>query len=100
MNLDTLSLNELKRMHRDVTKAIDSFDQRHKTAALAKVQEIATAHGFKLADLLEAASTRAPVAAKYADPSDPSRTWTGRGRKPKWVQDALDGGKSLEALSI
>ena len=40
------------------------------------------------------------VAPKYRNPDDPSETWTGRGRKPKWVQAALDAGKSLESLTI
>ncbi|WP_342778599.1 H-NS family nucleoid-associated regulatory protein [Paracoccus laeviglucosivorans] len=42
----------------------------------------------------------APVAAKYAHPENPDQTWTGRGRKPRWVQDALDEDKKLEDLAI
>ncbi|MCK5549998.1 MAG: H-NS histone family protein, partial [Hyphomicrobiaceae bacterium] len=25
------------------------------------------------------------VAPKYANPDDPSQTWTGRGRRPRWL---------------
>src|SRR3954447_26758367 len=32
---------------------------------------------------------RSEVAAKYANPDNPSETWSGRGRQPKWVQMAL-----------
>lgn len=37
------------------------------------------------------------VAVKYKLGSD---TWTGRGRKPKWVQEYLATGKNIEDLAI
>jgi len=40
------------------------------------------------------------VEAKYKNPNDVSQTWTGRGRKPAWVQAQLDEGFSLEDLAI
>ena len=40
------------------------------------------------------------VAPKYANPADASQTWTGRGRRPIWVQAALDSGKTLNDLEI
>ena len=43
---------------------------------------------------------RANVAAKYANPADASQTWTGRGRKPKWVVELLASGKSLDDAAI
>ncbi len=36
----------------------------------------------------------------YRNPSNSAETWTGRGRQPKWVRDALASGASLEALRI
>ncbi len=44
--------------------------------------------------------TRGKVAPKYRNPKNPSETWTGRGRKPLWVQAALDAGKELKDLAI
>ena len=28
--------------------------------------------------------------AKYRNPNNPEQTWTGRGKKPKWLKDAAD----------
>jgi DNA-binding protein H-NS len=39
-------------------------------------------------------------APKYANPADPSQTWTGRGRKPNWLIEALNEGKSLEDMAL
>ena len=57
---------------------------------------VAALGGFYLASI----HARKAVAPKYANPADTSQTWTGRGRKPQWVQAALDAGKSLEDLAI
>jgi DNA-binding protein H-NS len=39
---------------------------------------------------------RRELAAKYRNPTNPSETWSGRGRKPKWVEEKLAAGRSLE----
>ena len=44
--------------------------------------------------------TRGPVPPKYRNPNDPSQTWTGRGRQPKWVAELLAGGYTIEQLEI
>ncbi len=36
----------------------------------------------------------------YRNPSNSAETWTGRGRQPKWVCDALASGMRLEDLVI
>ena len=43
---------------------------------------------------------RRGVSPKYRNPDSPSETWAGRGRKPKWVEDYLARGTSLEELLI
>jgi DNA-binding protein H-NS len=44
-----------------------------------------------------------PVAAerpvKYRNPADASQTWTGMGRKPGWLVEALASGKKLEEFA-
>ena len=36
----------------------------------------------------------------YRNPCNSAETWTGRGRKPKWVREALARGVRLEDLAI
>ena len=45
-------------------------------------------------------ATRKAVEPKYAQPSNPELTWSGRGRTPKWVEAALASGLTLEELII
>ena len=37
---------------------------------------------------------------KYRHPREPSKTWSGRGKKPLWLQSLLDGGTDLETMRI
>jgi DNA-binding protein H-NS len=43
---------------------------------------------------------RGEQTAKYRNPADPSQTWTGTGRKPAWLLEALTSGKTLEDIKI
>jgi len=100
LDLDKLSLRELRDLRNKVEKAISTFEDRRKREALAAVETAAREFGFSLADLADAKSSRSKVAPKYANPADPEATWTGRGRKPRWIVEALDAGRKLEELEI
>lgn len=102
MDIDNLSLKELKDLQSQVARAIIDFTDRKKREALAALEESARAMGFNLADLVAETPVkkRRPARAKYADPANASETWTGRGRKPRWVIAALATGKSLDDLLI
>ncbi|WP_435257068.1 H-NS family nucleoid-associated regulatory protein [Thioclava sp. FR2] len=102
LDLNQLSLKELKDLQAQVTKAIASFEDRRKKEAIAELEEKARAMGFSLAELtgVSVGRKRAPAAAKYANPADPAETWSGRGRKPRWFNDAINSGKQPEDLAI
>lgn len=101
-DLNEMSLEELRKLQKDVTKAIESFEERKRKAVLAEVDALARERGYKIEELFGQAApgSRKPAIPKYANPADKSQTWTGRGRKPRWVIDALDSGKSLDDLAI
>ena len=66
-----------------------------------EVEEAAREHGSNLAELTGSKPRKTgTVAPKYANPQDPTMTWTGRGRKPRWVQENLESGKELDDLLI
>ena len=104
MNIDvnTLSLKELRDLQSVVGKAIASFEDRKKKAAIAELEEKAREMGFSWAELTGAPVTRkrTPATAKYANPANASDTWSGRGRKPRWFIAALAKGKQPEDLAI
>lgn len=102
VDLETLSLKELKTLQAQVAASIASFEDRKKKQAISDLEERARSLGFTLNELFDVAQTRkrAPGKAKYANPANRSQTWTGRGRKPRWVEAALKAGRSLDDLAI
>ena len=43
---------------------------------------------------------RREVSAKYRNPDNASETWSGRGRKPRWLEERLAKGAPLEEFVI
>lgn len=41
-----------------------------------------------------------PVEVKYRDPANAANTWTGRGKRPKWLSEAIAKGKSLDSFAV
>lgn len=102
MDLNAMSLADLKRLQKDVAKAISDYDARKKAEARAVLEEKARDLGYSLAELAGASSGRKRAAGgpKYRHPENPDVTWTGRGRKPKWVAEHIAAGRPVEALEI
>ncbi len=102
IDLNSLSLKELKDLQSQVAKAIAGYEDRRKKELLAELDEIAKAKGFTLAELtgVSAGRKRSPSVAKYANPANPADTWSGRGRKPRWFSEALAKGKKPEDMAI
>jgi DNA-binding protein H-NS len=48
----------------------------------------------------EGGDQRSAVAPKYRNPDNASETWSGRGRKPKWLEEKIAGGKSVDDFLI
>lgn len=101
-DLETLSLTELRKLQKDVVKAISTFEDRQKAEARAEVETLAREMGFSLTELVgtNAKTNRAPAPAKFRHPENPALAWSGRGRKPRWFVDALAAGKTEDELTI
>ncbi len=103
IDLDQLSLDELKQLEKDVAKAIKSSEVRRKSEAMAAVEAKAREMGFTIAELIGDSKTKGRTtvsAPKYQYPENPALTWTGRGRKPTWFQEAVDAGTPAETMLI
>lgn len=106
MDLNNKSLEELKKLKKDVEKAIASFEARKRREALKAVEQVAKEFGVELSEIVGGAGKRRSTTAKakgvpkYRNPDDPSQTWSGKGRQPAWYKSAIAAGKSNEDLAI
>lgn len=106
MQLDHLSLSELQVLRLKVDQEIESRRVQVRKEGLEKIKSIAAEYGLTVNELKALASAktsagkRGTVAPKYQDPSNPMNTWTGRGRKPKWVEAYLAQGGDLASITL
>lgn len=102
INLSNLSLDELKKLQKDVARAIASFEERRRKEALAAAEAAAREAGFSLNEIFGSKSNpaKAPSIPKYQHPENPAVVWTGKGRQPAWFKEAVAAGKSPDELLI
>ena len=108
IQLDQLSLPELQALSSGLQKEFKAREASIYKDARAEVREIERKYGLTIEDILSgkkkssatSSETKSPVAAKYRNPENTEQTWTGRGKKPKWVESALAQGKSIEEFLV
>jgi DNA-binding protein H-NS len=105
MDLSALSVAELNKLLSDLPKEISRREKGEKARIRKELEALAAAQGYSLEELLGDGGEKTkragkPVAAKYRHPEEPSLTWSGRGRQPKWVAEFLANGGKLESLAI
>lgn len=103
MDLSQLSLDEL---HSLLGQVQDKIEQRRKEAESRLIEDIrqkAALLGLSADELLGKLSggkrPSKPVSAQYRDPASGAE-WSGRGRKPLWVVQWLEGGHSMDEIRI
>ncbi|MGB4673535.1 MAG: H-NS histone family protein [Azovibrio sp.] len=108
MDISNLSLAQLKELERILPKEILRREMEEKAKVRKELEAFVQARGFSLGDLVgnvgvergRSSRSGSKVAPKYRHPRQADLEWTGRGRKPKWVEDWLSSGGSIDQLLI
>jgi DNA-binding protein H-NS len=99
--LDRMSYKDLQELELKLKKAKASAQERSRVDLREKVEAMVAAAGFKMSDIFGGRGGKGrKVAAKYVNPDDPSETWTGRGRKPRWLAAKLKDGERIDKFLI
>jgi DNA-binding protein H-NS len=102
VNLNNLSIQELEDVIAQANDLIEKKREQAVAKARADIEKIAASTGYSVQDLLGLRNARArkagakKVADKYRNPKDPTQSWSGRGKRPKWLQEVLEKGGKLE----
>lgn len=100
-DLERMSFKDLQELELKVKKAKVSAQERGRAEVRAKLEAMAAAAGFKIGDLFGGRGGKGrKVAAKYANPDNLAETWTGRGRKPRWLSAKMKDGDKIEKFLI
>ncbi|WP_164659451.1 H-NS family nucleoid-associated regulatory protein [Tropicibacter sp. Alg240-R139] len=103
INLSAMSRKELLELQSNVDAALKDAEQRERREALEAAEKAAAEFGFSLAELspeVKKGRKTGKAAAKYRNPANPEQTWSGRGRKPQWIHDAMTSGADISDLEV
>tara|TARA_R110002124_G_scaffold104621_2_gene254809 strand:+ start:1911 stop:2243 length:333 start_codon:yes stop_codon:yes gene_type:complete len=110
MDLKSKTAKELEKILSDVKKALANAQSRDRRFARKAAEKAAAEFGYSLGELTEGAAPTAKKrkakgpktksVPKYANPSDPSQTWTGKGRQPNWYRAEIEKGTDPAKLEI
>jgi DNA-binding protein H-NS len=91
-DINGLTFEQLRTLSREVASLI--AQRRHE--ALERLREEASILGFTASELLPSTSAKRKIngAPKYSDGN--GNSWTGKGKRPGWLQEKLDEGHSLQ----
>lgn len=101
MDFEEMPLKELLVMEAQIKKAIMVAKERERNQLKQQIEAMAQDSGFSVGELFSGRSTKGKtVAPKYMNPDNKAETWTGRGRKPRWLVAKIDAGAKLEDFAI
>ena len=98
--LDKMSYAELLKLQERIEAAIAAKRVEDAAATKEQLRAMAEKAGFSLNDLFGKRGQKGSGQAKYRNPKDTSQTWTGRGRKPNWLVDAVKKGAKIDSFAI
>src|SRR3569623_810953 len=90
-------------------KRLESLQSERAGKARAKLANLAKAEGYTIEELFGGAKkgrgkakvkAKRVVKPKYSNPANADETWSGRGKRPRWVAAALAAGKKEKDLLI
>jgi DNA-binding protein H-NS len=109
LNLKSLSIDDLWSLHEQVGAALSekiTAEKRGLEERLARLNgRVIERPGVSRA-ALKTHERRVgrrkypPVLPKYRNPTDPSETWAGRGKQPRWLVSQLKAGKKIDDFLI
>jgi DNA-binding protein H-NS len=91
MNIETMAYEELK----STRDRIDQLMQERREAAMEELRTKAAVMGLDMQSIF---SKMNGTKGKYRGPQ--GQEWGGKGRKPAWLQEALDRGQQLEEFAL
>lgn len=100
-SFDKMSYAQLLALQERVEEAIAAKRAEDAASTKEALRAMAEKAGFDIKELFgKRGSPKGSGIPKYRNPKDSSQTWTGRGRKPNWLVEAVKKGAKLESFAI
>jgi DNA-binding protein H-NS len=100
--IEKATYKELVEAQDAIEAALAKRKEEERSEVKRKLAELAKESGFEVTELFggRRGGKRAASGAKYRNPKDTSQTWSGRGRKPNWLVEAVKQGAKLQSFEV
>jgi DNA-binding protein H-NS len=98
-DLKLMSTDELWALHVEITAVLARKLSAEKSQLEQRLQKL-RANGTLNEDPPRERRPYPQVFPKYRNPEEPSETWAGRGKQPRWLTAQLRSGKKLDSFLI
>lgn len=98
-DLETLSIQELEELRELVERLLAMRREKRRHELCERWVREAEADGLEIGEILRVQQGKRPEPL-YRHATDASKTWSGRGRQPKWLKEAIATGKPLASFRI
>src|ERR1700744_6638627 len=108
LELESMGLDELWTLHEQITKILSmriiaqkhELEQRLLQLNSGTIGEAGPDHKPRRANGSQQRRKYPLVLPKFQNPSAPGETWSGRGKRPRWLVAALKAGSKIEDFEI
>jgi DNA-binding protein H-NS len=105
IDLDAMSVDEMWKLHEQIGQVLSVRLTTEKRELEKRLSHLRREHEMNpaSAEALSAPRERRKyprVYPKYRNPDEPSETWSGRGKQPRWLTAALKTGHKIEEFMI
>jgi DNA-binding protein H-NS len=101
LDLKSMSMDELWSLHEFVASALAGKISAEKTRLDERLRQLKLDGEPQHIEKMSRARRPYPqVFPRYRNPAQPSETWSGRGKKPRWLTAQLKSGKKIDDFRI
>jgi DNA-binding protein H-NS len=107
-NLDAMSIDEMWQLHEEISAVLSVRLTSEKRELEKRLAQLRREKQMRQSESTDSQAKNAPrerrayprVFPKYRNPNEPSETWSGRGKQPRWLTAALKTGHTIDEFVI
>src|SRR5664280_1867093 len=107
LNLAAMSIDEMWELHEEISRVLSvrlTSEKRELEKRLTQLRREKETQQLEPVDTQSGGHRERRkyprVYPKYRNPNEPSETWSGRGKQPRWLAAALKTGRTIEEFVI
>jgi DNA-binding protein H-NS len=98
--LEQMSVDDLWNLHVEIGEALAVRLTAEKKVLEERLKQLAAQPYVERRVATSERRQYPPVFPKFRNPDDPSETWSGRGKQPRWLAKQLRSGKTMDDFRI